>query len=316
MLSTVIGSFPVEVKPSETFKDKLLNLFGSYDPYKSTIESIVKLQLDAGVDIIADGEVRGDMVSIFTKHISGMKLEGNSTVINNKITKPTCEISTSDLKHAKKLLNNYYDGNVPEEKGIKGLVTGPSTIIFSSRIESFYKNKNSAIIDLAHALRYEMEAISKVGVKYIQIDEPFLSTGLVDMKTAKETIGIMTDGLDIPVGMHVCGTLEEVFKELTTFNLDILDFEFAGNNVNLKILEDNAHLIKKDKKIGFGCLDTSKNEVDSYETTKQLVEKAIEILGKDRIILSPDCGLRKTSFDVAYNKLKVMNKVKEEYNDN
>lgn len=310
MLSTVIGSFPVELEPPKSFKDKLLNIFGVYDPYKLAIARAVKLQLDAGVDIISDGQVRGDMVTSFSQYTMGMKIEGSSTVIYNKITKPTREITTADLKYAKKLLNDYYGGNVPAEKGVKGIVTGPSTIVFSSRIESFYKNKNAAILDLAHALRYEMEAITKVGVKYIQIDEPFLSTGMVDMKTAKEAISIMAEGLDVPVGMHVCGTLDQVFKDLTTFKIDILDCEFAGNNVNLKILEDNAHLIKN--KIGLGCLDTSKNEVDSYETTKQIVDKGIEILGKDRIILSPDCGLRKASPDVAFNKLKIMDKVKEE----
>lgn len=309
MISTVVGSFPVDIKKAETTKDKILNVFGAYDPYKAAIKEAVISQLDAGVDIVSDGQVRGDMVTSFTQYIPGMKMEYNSTVITSKIRDPIKEITVNDLKFAKKVLSNYYDGNIPQNKGIKGIVTGPSTIVYSSRIESFYKNKDDAIIDLAHSLKKEVDAISKVEPKYIQIDEPFLSTGMVNMKTAREAISILTEDATVPMSMHVCGTLNEVFKELATFNLDILDFEFAGNDVNLKVLEDNINLVK-DKKIGFGCLDTSLNEVDSYEATENLVLKGIELLGKDNILLDPDCGLRKASKEVAVNKLKLMNQIK------
>lgn len=311
MLSTVIGSFPVDLDKPTSFKNKLFNSIGFYDPYKIAIKRAVIAQLDAGVDIVSDGQVRGDMVSIFTEHIDGMEIRGALTVINSKISNNSKGISTNDLKYVKKIINEYYNGNVPENKGFKGIVTGPSTIIYSSKIESYYKNKNDAIIDLAHELKKEINAICDVGVKYIQIDEPFLSTGLVNMKIAKEAIDILTEDVEIPMGMHVCGTLDNVFKDLTKFNLDILDFEFAGNDVNLKILEENVYLIKN-KKIGFGCLDSSVNEVDSVDDVSNLINKGIEIVGKDKIILSPDCGLRKLSYDVACKKLKVMNKIKEE----
>ena len=56
-------------------------------------------------------------------------------------------MSDDDLKYAKKVMKDYYGGNIPEGKGVKGIITGPTTIIHSSRIQSFYKNKEDAIID-------------------------------------------------------------------------------------------------------------------------------------------------------------------------
>lgn len=313
MFSTVVGSFPAEVEEPTSFKDKLLNAFNAYDPYKAAIEKAVFKQLEAGIDVISDGQVRGDMVSSFTKYIPGMKLEGTNTVINSKIQRPTSEISVKDLKYAKSLINTYFKGNVPEAKGIKGIITGPSTIVFSSRISSFYKSKNDAIIDLANSLKYEAIAIEKkVNPKYIQIDEPFLSTGLVDFKTAREAISIIRESIDVPLSMHVCGTLDAVFKELTKFDVDILDFEFAGNNVNLDVLRKNADLIKN-KKIGFGCIDTAVNEVDSYADVQNLVREGIAILGSDHIILDPDCGLRRASPDVAFEKLQLISRAQREF---
>ena len=313
MKSTVVGSFPAKESSPDNVKDKLMNIFGSYDPFKQAIKESVTAQLDAGVDIVSDGQVRGDMVSIFTKYIPGMILEDGNTVIVSKIRRPTQEISVSDLKYAKKVMNDYFGGNIPEGKGVKGIITGPTTIVHSSRIASFYKNKEDAIIDLAHSLKFEVDAIvKKVSPVYIQIDEPFLSTGMVDMKVAKEAIDILHENLEIPLGMHVCGTLDGAFKDLSGFNVDILDMEFAGNNVNIDVLEKNADLIG-DKKIGFGCVDSSVNEVDDINDIDNLVSKAIGIVGKDNLLLDPDCGLRRAPEDVAFEKLKLMNQIKDKY---
>ena len=313
MRSTVVGSFPAEESSPSNFKEKLLNAFGSYDPFKEAIKDSVIAQLDAGVDIISDGQVRGDMVSIFTRYIPGMKIEDGNTVIVSKIRNPTQEISIDDMKYAKKVMKDYYYGNIPEGKGIKGIITGPNTIVHSSRIQSFYKNKEDAIIDLAHSLKFEVDAIvKKVDPVYIQVDEPFLSTGMVDMKVAKEAIDIIHDGLEVPLGMHVCGILDNAFKDIANFNVDILDMEFAGNNVNLGVLEKNASLLG-DKKVGFGCVDSSVNEVDDINNIENLVVKAIEIVGKDNLILDPDCGLRRAPKDVAFEKLQLMNQIKDKY---
>ena len=313
MKSTVVGSFPASESTPSSFKDKLLNSLGSYDPFKEAIKSSVIAQLDAGVDIISDGQVRGDMVSIFTKYIPGMKIEDGNTVIVSKIRNPTQEISIKDMQYAKKVMKEYYGGKIPEGKGIKGIITGPNTIVHSSRIQSFYKTKEDAIIDLAHSLKFEVDAIAKkVDPIYIQVDEPFLSTGMVDMNTAREAIGIIKDGLEVPLGMHVCGILKDAFKDISKFNVDILDFEFAGNNVNLGVLEKNASLIA-DKKLGFGCVDSSVNEVDDINDIEELVTKAIEIVGKDNLLLDPDCGLRRAPKNVAFEKLKLMNEIKDKY---
>jgi len=313
MKSTVVGSFPAEESSPSNFKDKLLNSLGSYDPFKEAIKSSVIAQLDAGVDIISDGQVRGDMVSIFTNYIPGMKIEDGNTFIFGKIRNPTQEISIKDLQYAKKVMKEYFGGSVPEGKGIKGIITGPNTIVHSSRITGFYKNKEDAIIDLAHSLKAEADAIAKkIKPAYIQLDEPFLSTGMVDMKTAREAIGIIKDGLEVPLGMHVCGILSDVFKDIATFDVDILDFEFAGNNVNLGILEENASLLSN-KKLGFGCVDSSVNDVDDIEDIENLVTKAIEIVGKDNLLLDPDCGLRRAPKDVAFEKLRLMNEIKDKY---
>ena len=104
MRSTVVGSFPVEAKEASNAKDKLLKVLGSYDPFKESIRQAVYSQLDAGVDIVSDGQVRGDMVSSFSKYIPGFKIEEGNSFIISKIRKPIGEISVKDLLYAKNFL--------------------------------------------------------------------------------------------------------------------------------------------------------------------------------------------------------------------
>ena len=112
--------------------------------------------------------------------------------------------------------------------------------------------------------------------------------------------------------MHVCGILKDAFRDISRFNVEILDFEFAGNNVNLDVLEKNYSLVSG-KKIGFGCVDSSVNTVDDKNDVDELVQKAIEIVGRDNLLLDPDCGLRRAPKDVAFDKLKLMNQIKDKY---
>lgn len=316
LFTTVVGSFDINLKEAETFTDKVKSALGLYDPYKIAVEEAVKFQLNAGLDIIGDGQPRGDMVGSFVSHIPGFSYEMNSSVIVDKIKTPLEYIALPDLKYAMAVLDKELDkmnlsGEERAKKGVKGIITGPSTIVHSSRIESFYKERNPAIIDTAHALRKEVESISKSGAKYIQIDEPFLSTGMVDIKTAKEAISILSEDIDIPVAMHVCGNLSEVFKDLLKFDIDYLDCEFAGNNVNIGLLEENADLIDG-KKIGFGCLDSASNSVDEAEKVRELVERGINAIGVENMFLDPDCGLRKVDLPIAERKVKIMTDLAKE----
>ena len=105
MITTVVGSFGIELKEPKTTGEKIKSALGLYDPIKLAIEETVKLQLRAGVDIVGDGQYRGDMVGSFTEHIPGFKFEMNSSVIVSKIRAPQVEIMVKDIKYAKKILD-------------------------------------------------------------------------------------------------------------------------------------------------------------------------------------------------------------------
>ncbi|XRO75749.1 methionine synthase [Methanocaldococcus sp. 28A] len=299
MITTVVGSYPV-VKKEETFLDKVKKALGLYDEYKYAIERAVEDQVKAGINIISDGQVRGDMVEIFTNNMYGF--DGKRVLGKIEFIKP---ITLKDILYAKKL-GKKLNQNVE----VKGIITGPCTIASSVRVESYYSdNKDENLIyDIAKALRKEVEALKK-HVPIIQIDEPILSTGLYDFDVARKAIDIIVSGLDVKFSMHVCGNVYNVIDELNKFNVDILDHEFASNKKNLEILESI------EKKVGFGCVNTKIKKVESVDEIKSLIEEGLEILKNneklnknlsENILIDPDCGMRLLPIDVAFNKLKNM----------
>ncbi|MBM4240220.1 MAG: methionine synthase [Euryarchaeota archaeon] len=312
MITTVVGSYPALPKDPSWLIDKIGNFLGIYDKYKPAIALAVNDQIKAGINIISDGQVRGDMIETFAKKIPGMAVENKTPKIIGKINPPPYSLGASDLKYAIKIarkisedMNRDKKPEISERefKGVKGIVTGPTTLIYSCRMEGFYNKKEDAILDLAYVLKNEVEYLEDAGAFMIQIDEPFLSTGVVDIDTARKAIKIMTKNLSIPVSLHVCGNIGEVFDELLRFNIDLIDCEFAGIPQNLHVLE-NSDL--KGKKIGFGCIDTKTDEIESLKTVSDLIKEGIKIVGKENMIIDPDCGMRMRSKDAAFSKLKVM----------
>ncbi|HML04559.1 MAG TPA: methionine synthase, partial [Methanobacterium sp.] len=178
MLTTVVGSYPSLPRGPSSLSQKLSSFLGTYDEYNPAIELAVRDQIEAGIDIISDGQVRDGMVEIFAKAIPGMAVEENTPKIIGKIMPSHGPISAGDLKYAidvSKSISREFSSNGNRKieegvKGVKGIITGPSTLVFSSRLEGFYDKKEDAILDLAHALKKEAEFLEKAGAICIQID--------------------------------------------------------------------------------------------------------------------------------------------------
>ncbi|MBW9224053.1 methionine synthase [Methanothermococcus sp. SCGC AD-155-E23] len=316
MIKTVVGSYPVVTREPEHLWEKILDILGLYDRYKYAIERAVKDQLRAGIDIVSDGQVRGDMIEIFVNGLYGF--QGKRVVGKIEFLEP---ITLKDIKFVREILSRY-SGN----KGVKGIITGPCTIAASVKVEDYYSdNRDETLIyDLANALKREAESIQNY-VSMIQIDEPILSTGLYDLDTARRAIKRICENIKVPVVLHVCGDVSDISQELNTFKVDILDHEFASNRKNLDILEGIS------KRIGFGCINTRVKWVESVDDVKDLLHEALEILrnnplfsdvrGREDLLerlekymmVDPDCGMRPLPVDVAYEKLRVMVKASEEF---
>lgn len=280
LATTVVGSYPV-VKGG--------GLKSLFDPLHSAVETAVADQINAGIDIISDGQVRGDMIQAFAGKMPGIK--GQEVI--NKIQPASVPITTADTKYA-----------ISKNPKVKGIITGPSTLAHGLHISTpMYRNKEELVEDLATALIAEARNLEAAGVTLLQIDEPIFSTGMADINAGKEAVERIAGAIKIPTCMHVCGTLGNVIDEILKFNVNVFDFEFANNPANLDLLS------RRDlggRMIGYGCVDSSSETVETVAEIKKRIEKGIEVFDPKVMLIDPDCGMRMRSREAAYWKLKNM----------
>jgi 5-methyltetrahydropteroyltriglutamate--homocysteine methyltransferase len=229
------------------------------------------------------------MILTFASKLPGVK--GQEVI--GKVQPASGPITVGDTKYA-----------LAKAPKVKGIITGPTTLAHGLHISTpMYRNKEELALDLAAALVPEAKALVAAGVTLLQIDEPIFSTGMADLAIGKQAIEIITTALQTPTCMHVCGNLGNVLDEILKFNVNVLDFEFSNNPANLDLLS------RRDlagRMIGYGCVDSSIDKIESIAEIKKRIEKGIEIFDPRIMLLDPDCGMRMQSRDVAFAKLKHM----------
>jgi len=278
--TTVVGSYPVVKSPS--FRSLL-------DPLKSAVETAVTDQLTAGIDIISDGQVRGDMINAFASRLPGIR--GQQVV--GKVLPPERPITVPDTRYA-----------VSRHPWVKGILTGPSTLAHALQIATpMYRDRADLTLDLAQALAYEARALPEAGVTLVQIDEPIFSTGAADLTTGGQAIQVLTSLLQKPVLLHVCGALVGVIDDILKMRVAGFDFEFAGSDVNLQVLSGKD---LGDRFLGFGCVNSNDPAVEKVAVIKKRIQAGIEAFGPERLLIDPDCGLRMLTREAAFGKLKAM----------
>ncbi|MBT8507097.1 methionine synthase [Methanomicrobiaceae archaeon CYW5] len=278
--TTVVGSYPAV---------KTGGIRALFNPLAGAQETAVSDQIHAGIDIISDGQVGGDMISLIADYLPGVK----GQEIIGKIQPSQRPITLQGVKYA-----------LSRHPKVKGIITGPSTIAHGLKIRTpIYRDRTEAVLDIGEALATEARSLASAGVTILQIDEPILSTGAADLHAARQAIGTITSVVRTPTCMHVCGDLTAVIDDLLTFPVDILDFEFSNNPQNHDLFSEKD---LKGKKIGYGVVDSASTGVESVAVIQSRIEKGIDIFGPEALFIDPDCGLRMHSRETAYKKLENM----------
>jgi len=292
MRTTVIGSYPLRY--SELGPD--------------AVRQAVQEQISAGIQLVTDGQTRGDMILVYAGALKGteVKAEKGSAGgegklhITGKVEPGDASIFVEDFLEARKVAGNRAE--------VKACITGPATLVFSSILETkHYKGYRDRVLymDAAAALLSVAKALEKAGATQFQLDEPFFSVG-VPMDIAQEAVESIASGLKGEMALHVCGDVSKVFDRLLTFKgIRLLSHGFAGTPSNLERVS-REKLEKAGKLLGFGCVDTASERVESDTEVMDLVKKGISKLGADNMVVHPDCGLRALPPDVARAKLRAL----------
>jgi 5-methyltetrahydropteroyltriglutamate--homocysteine methyltransferase len=290
--TTTVGSFP----KSEALKAARAKARrGQMDPaqLKSMEEEAtrewIKIQEAIGLDILVDGEqYRGDMATYFAEHLKGFTISSLVRSYGNRYYRKP--IATAPIRWEKPITVEWFafaQGLTP--KPVKGMLTGPYTMMDWSFNEA-YPNRRAFCLALAEAIHEEVKALEAAGAKFIQIDEPAVSTRVDEVELAIEAMKIVTRGVRVQTGTHICyGEFEKVYPQILELAVDQIDLEFA--NSDFKLLD----LIRKvpfTKEVGFGVMDVHSHRVESVEEIKKAIRLGLTVFKPEKLYVDPDCGLK------------------------
>ncbi|MCI0497443.1 MAG: methionine synthase [Thermoplasmata archaeon] len=284
LATTVVGSLPHA--PSA---DDLLALHEGLDPFSRAIEGAVTAQLDAGIDLVSDGQLRAGMVAIFASGLRGIRMKDRPEVIAD--IEWHAPITVEDVSLADEMAR-------ARGAAAKGIVTGPFTMAMSVR-DRRYGSVEALAWAFAEALNHEVLALQEVA-RTVQVDEPFFSVEFPEY--APGLVETVFRGASCERALHVCGDVGPIFADLVEMPVDLLDHEFYKQEGLLPLVARHDF----GQRLGYGSIDTASATVERAEDVAAHIERALEVLPAERIVLDPDCGMRHLPGPVAQAKLEVL----------
>jgi 5-methyltetrahydropteroyltriglutamate--homocysteine methyltransferase len=268
----------------------------------------------AGIDIISDGEVRRESYSNrFATALEGVDLENPGTAIDRtghsnpvpRIVGPIRRRVPVTVRDVEFLRRNT-------DRPIKITVPGPFTMSQQAQ-NDYYPDKAAAAMAYAVAVNDELRDLRAAGADVVQIDEPYLQARPDDARAyALPAIARALEGIDGATVLHTCfGYAHVVHTRLTGYPfLDELDgaaveqiaIESMQQQVDLAALERLPH-----KRVILGVIDL--DDAAAVETPAAVaaqIRRALEHITPDRLLLSPDCGMKYMPRATAFAKLQAL----------
>jgi len=316
IMTTVVGSYP---KPK--WLNRMQDLYEEddgtvdEDDWQEAQDDAARLITEeherSGLDVIVDGEMRrNEMVEFFADRIEGYEFNGPVKVWgHNTFDKPSV---VEDVEYDESWLVDEYEFTADvADKPVKVPITGPYTLA-SWCFNEAYEDDAALANDLADLVNEEIEKLVDAGCRYIQIDEPALATTPDDHQIVGDTLERIVDDIpeEVRIGLHVCyGDYFRIYPEILEFPVDEFDLELAnGDYEQLDVFKDPEFTAD----LALGVTDVHVAEAESVEQIKENIKKGLEVVPPERLVVSPDCGVKLLPRDVAYGKMENMVKAARE----
>jgi len=316
--TTTIGSFPQTPEIREVRKEFRKGNLNQQD-YTARIHQeiayCVEQQEALGLDVLVHGEAeRNDMVEYFGEQLEGyvfsrfgwVQSYGSRCVkppiLFGDITRPTA-MTVDWIKYAQSLT----------DKPLKGMLTGPVTILNWSFVRDDQPRKDTCL-QLALAVREEVQDLEKAGVGIIQIDEAALREGLplrqsdwnTYLEWAIEAFRISANSVEdgTQIHTHMCySEFNDIIGAIARMDADVITIETSRSAMELL---DAFKSFEYPNDIGPGVYDIHSPNIPQVEQVTGLMRKAAERIPAERLWVNPDCGLKTRRWEEVIPALEAM----------
>ena len=283
----------------------------------------LKLQEDAGIDIVGDGEqARQHFVHGFLETVDGIDFEHRVELgIRNNRYKAMCPIVMGKLRLRSRVhAREARLARAHTKRKLKFTLPGPMTIV-DTIADAHYGDRVTMAMAFAALLNEEARGLATDGVDVIQFDEPAFNVymddaagwGIDALHRAIEGVGATSAvhicyGYGIPANIEWKATLgsewrqyEKFFPALAKSRINQVSLECINSLVPLSVL---ALLDGKDVLIG--AVDVATDTIETPQEVAAVIARAADYMPKEKIIASTNCGMAPMRGDIAVRKLEAL----------
>lgn len=342
MLTTCIGAYPKpeflnlpdwfnlpdgpdSANPTKSWEAALKAMGDSVDQIiRSASEQVLGDQIEAGIDIPTDGEVkRENYIHYHCRHLEGIDFK-NLTVRELRGGTYSAELPTITGRIRARdtgfLVEDWKLAQSFTDRPVKITMPGPMTVT-DTTANAYYQTDRELGADIADALNKEVKALADAGCVHIQVDEPVfarkpqnaLDFGVENLervfhevpaqivKTMHMCCGYpdRLDRLDYPKADR--SAYFDIIGAIDESSVDAVSIEDAHRHNDLSLLNR-----VQNTKVILGVVAIALSRVETVDEISVRLTQALGHIDSDRLIAAPDCGLGLLGRELAQAKLKNM----------
>ena len=283
----------------------------------------IKLQEDAGIDIVGDGEQsRQHFVHGFLEAIDGIDFTRRVEMgIRNDRYKAMCPTVVGPLRLRSRVhAREARLARAHTAHKLKWTLPGPMTIV-DTIADAHYGDRTKLAFAFAALLNEEIRGLAADGVDVIQFDEPAFN---VYMEAAAgwgiEALHRAIDGVRCTSAVHICygygipaniewkATLgaewrqyELFFPALAKSRIDQVSLECINSHVPMSVLK-----LLHGKDVLLGAIDVATDKIETPEEVAEVIVKAADYVPAQKIIACTNCGMAPMRREIAAMKLDAL----------
>ncbi|HEY7364790.1 MAG TPA: methionine synthase [Methylomirabilota bacterium] len=294
------------------------------EAYDDAVRIAIRDQIEAGVDVISDGEMRRvTFIRGFYGRLTGLEplpAPRRLGPLNYDSHCPYQVIGRIEAPEGLGIVDEFLFARAHSDRPLRVAVPGPMTLLMPLRRAAPYASEESLVADLAAIVHEEIRALVEAGCDFVQVDEPNYVMGAGKHRITKAGPGPMVEalaaavgGINVKLALHVCfGNAHNhafasprryapLFPKILEAPVQQFVFEYASREMAEIELWS---VYPTDKEVAAGVIDVKAFRVESPEDVAARARLALKHVPAERLWLVPDCGLWETPRWVAVSKLR------------
>jgi 5-methyltetrahydropteroyltriglutamate--homocysteine methyltransferase len=334
MMSSTASLFPTTIAGSLPKPAWLAEPNKLWAPWRSKGEELanakddatllaLKLQEDAGIDIVADGEQsRQHFVHGFLEAVEGIDFDKRIEMgIRNDRYKAMCPTVTGPLRLRSRVhAREARLARAHTTRKLKFTLPGPMTIV-DTIADAHYGDRVKMAMAFADLLNEEARGLAADGVDVIQFDEPAFNVYMDAAATwGIEGLHRAIEGVNCTTAVHICygygitaniewkATLggewrqyEKFFPALARSKIDQVSVECIHSHVPMSVLS-----LLDGKEVQVGVIDVATDRIETPEEVAAVINEVAKHVPAQKIVAGTNCGMAPMRREIAVLKLEAL----------